>query len=134
MSKKLVASDLHKVSEVRPLADEVRFFLVFDVTVRTGIHLLLWRHSHGFCVLERNLFVLEYDIFEAIVLSDIVVVWDVDTRWEAITCERDDVQAGEIWVKHLFLVKCWLPRHVWDDIFAVFDQGRVGLTLFLIVD
>ena len=61
----------------------------------------------------------EDDIFESIMLSDIIVVRDVDSLRNSVCCEGKDLQTREIRCHELFLVQFLLIRHMRQDLLTI---------------
>ena len=67
--------------------------------------------GRGFCDFEgRTEDIAEADILEALLLSDLVIVGDVDASGDTRPGEGQHVQAGEVWPQEPVLLKVLGPR------------------------
>lgn len=65
--------------------------------------------------------VAEVDVLEAQMLSDLVVVGDVDADWDATGSEGEHIQAGEVRLLEHIALKGFSPRQVLERFFSAVD-------------
>ena len=41
--------------------------------------------------------VTRIDIFESLILSDVIIIWNVDTKWAAVSSAANDLKSCKVW-------------------------------------
>jgi len=96
MTKKLVASNLYLIA----------IFLVF-------VHIVWLFDGHEVLLLPQwfihRLATLKNDVFETLLLTDFMIIRDVDAFWHRLTGKTDHVETGEIRGNESVLLKGLVP-------------------------
>mmetsp|Transcript_22285 Transcript_22285/g.27353 ORF Transcript_22285/g.27353 Transcript_22285/m.27353 type:complete len:474 (-) Transcript_22285:385-1806(-) len=118
VAEQLVARHMHLIRLDRVLSQQVALLLSGELN-----------SAHGVAT-ER---VVQEDVLEALVVPNVVVVGNVDTKGAAIGSERDDVQGGEVGSQEgIFFHLTW-PGQLWDNLLRV-EHKLLELARFLFVD
>ena len=53
--------------------------------------------------------VVQEEVLEAFILSDIVIVWDVDTKWTTVGGESDHLKSSKVWCQEVVFLHLFWP-------------------------